>query len=196
MALVRRASDADRARTVALTTDAFSHDPVIRWCFPDDETYPARAAAFFGFLFDIRVAVDGVWVTNGGESAALWSPPGPASPGAGRLWEAAAAQLSADEIERCDAWDAAVEPHHPASPHWYLGVLATAPAFQGRGLGPAVAQPGIEAAVAAGLPAFLETGVEANVELYERMGFRVTGEIDDPSLPRGWCLRRDPDAEA
>jgi hypothetical protein len=31
------------------------------------------------------------------------------------------------------------------------------------------------------------------VKLYERMGFRVTGTIDDPALPRGWCLRRDPD---
>ena len=183
---------ADRARTVALTTDAFSHDPVIRWFFPDDETYPAIAAAFFGFLFDLRVAVDGAWVTDGGESTALWSPPGRESPDADRRWDEAAAHLAADEIARCDAWDAAVDPHHPDTPHWYLGVLATASAFQGQGLGPAVAQPGIEAATEAGLPAFLETGVESNVKLYERMGFVVTGTIDDPSLPSGWCLRRDP----
>ncbi len=175
-----------------MTTDAFSRDPVIRWFFPHDESYPARAAAFFGFLFDIRVAIHGAWVTDGGESAALWSPPGPESPEAEGLWDDAAAHLTTDEIARCDAWDAAVEPHHPDAPHWYLGVLATASAFQGRGLGPAVAQPGIDAAVDAGLPAFLETGVESNVKLYERMGFQVTGEITDPSLPRGWCLRRNP----
>ena len=57
--------------------------------------------------------------------------------------------------------------------------------------GPAVAQPGIDAAVTAGIPAFLETGVERNVVLYERMGFVITGVIDDPALPRGWCMRRD-----
>jgi GNAT superfamily N-acetyltransferase len=192
MALVRRASVADRTRTVALTTDAFSHDPVIRWFFPDDATYPARASAFFGFLFDIRVSVDAVWVTDGGESTALWSPPGPESPEVEALWAGASAHLGSDEIARCDAWDAAVGPHHPDTPHWYLGVLATASAFQGQGLGPAVARPGIDAAAEAGLPAFLETGAESNVQLYERMGFHVTGEIDDPSLPRGWCLRRDP----
>ena len=192
MVLVRNASIADRARTIALITAAFSHDPVVRWFFPDDRTYPARAAALFGYLFDVRVAVDGVWMTDGGESAALWSPPGTESLDPDQLWDQAAAALLPDEIERCDRWDDAVAPHHPVSPHWYLGVLATASAFQGRGLGPLVAQPGIEAAAAAGRPAFLETGVAGNVMLYERMGFTVTGEIDDPSLPRGWCLRREP----
>jgi ribosomal protein S18 acetylase RimI-like enzyme len=83
-----------------------------------------------------------------------------------------------------------VAPHHPDTPHWYLGVLGTAPAHQGRGLGPAVAQPGLAAASAAGAPAFLETGVERNVALYERLGFVVTGVIDTPGLPRGWCMRR------
>lgn len=195
MVVVRRASAADRARTIALITDAFSHDPVVRWFFPDDETYPARAAAFFGYLFDVRVAVDGAWVTDGGESTALWSPPGSGPLDTEQLWDEAAAALAPDEISRCDQWDAAVAPHHPDTPHWYLGVLATASAFQGEGLGPSVAQPGIEAAAEAGLPAFLETGVDRNVKLYERMGFTITGEIDDPSLPQGWCLRREPDAE-
>jgi ribosomal protein S18 acetylase RimI-like enzyme len=100
--------------------------------------------------------------------------------------------LAPDEVERCDRWDAAVAPHHPATDHWYLGVLATASAHQGRGLGPAVAAPGLAAAAAAGLPVFLETGVERNVALYERLGFVVTGVIDDPDLPSGWCMRRDP----
>ena len=30
---------------------AFAADPVIRWIFPDNRTYAARAMAFFGFLF-------------------------------------------------------------------------------------------------------------------------------------------------
>ena len=50
----------------------------------------------------------------------------------------------------------------------------------------------MDAAAAAGLPAFLETGVERNVALYERMGFVVTGVIDRPDLPAGWCVCRDP----
>jgi hypothetical protein len=42
------------------------------------------------------------------------------------------------------------------------------------------------------MPAFLETAIEANVRLYERMGFVVTAVIDEPGLPHGWCMRRDP----
>jgi GNAT superfamily N-acetyltransferase len=191
--LVRRATAADRQQTLAVLTDAFAPDPVVRWFFPDDATYPTRAATFFGFLFDIRRAVDGAWLTDGGESVALWSPPGPtSSEWEDRSWDRIAAEFAPDEIERCDAWDVAVAPHHPAAPHWYLGVLGTATEHQGQGLGQAAAGPGIEAAAAAGLPAFLETGVERNVALYERMGFAVTGVIEVPGLPHGWCMRRNP----
>jgi GNAT superfamily N-acetyltransferase len=191
MALVRPATSADRARTLSTITDAFAPDPVVRWFFPDDATYPARAETFFGFLFDARLPVDGVWVTEGGEAAALWSPPGPAAlEWEDRGWDDVMAACSPDEVARCDRWDAAVAPHHPDTAHWYLGVLATAPAHQRKGLGPAVAGPGLDAAAATGLPAFLETGVESNVELYERLGFVVAGVIDEPDLPRGWCMRR------
>ena len=193
MPRVRRASETDRTRSLDVITDAFAQDPVVRWFFPDDATYPSRAAAFFGFLFDVRLAVDGIWVTDGGEAAAMWSPPGAAADEwEERRWDQAAAELAPDEVARCDAWDAAVAPHHPETPHWYLGVLATASERQGQGFGSAVAQPGIDAAAVVGLPAFLETGVERNVALYERMGFVVTGVIDAPGLPAGWCLRRDP----
>ena len=196
MTSARRASVADRSRALTVIVDAFATDPVIRWFFPDDSTYAERATAFFGFLFDARVAVGGVWVTDGGEAAALWSPPESGSPEwVDRAWDRVATELAPDEVERCDRWDAAIAPHHPDSPHWYLGVLATAPAHQGRGHGPAVARPGLDAAARAGLPAFLETGVERNVALYERLGFAVTGVVDDPELPAGWCLRRDPNAD-
>lgn len=197
MMQVRRASSADRSRTTEAVVDAFAHDPVVRWFFPDDATYPARATAFFGFLFDVRLEVDGIWITDGGEAAALWSPPGPAAlEWEDRGWDDVMSAFMPEEVARCDQWDAAVAPHHPDTPHWYLGVLATAPAHQGQGLGPAVAQPGIEAAAAVGLPAFLETGVERNVELYERMGFVVTGVIDAPTFRAGGaCAETDAGAQ-
>jgi RimJ/RimL family protein N-acetyltransferase len=192
---VRPARAADRAAIVAMLTDAFSVDPVVRWFFEDDATYPARAGAFFGFLFDVRLAAAGAWVTDDLRAAALWSPPsGGASEWEDRAWASVLDGLTPGEVARCDRWDAAVAPHHPATPHWYLGVLGAARAHQGRGLGPAVARPGTDAAVAEGLPAFLETAVERNVARYERMGFVVTGVIDEPDLPAGWCMRRDPSA--
>jgi ribosomal protein S18 acetylase RimI-like enzyme len=191
MSNVRRAEPDDRDEVAALLADAFATDPVVRWFFPDDDRYPAQARVFFGYLFDVRVAVAGAWITTGGEATALWSPPGAAAgEWEDREWEQVTAELGPTAIARCDAWDAAVAPHHPDTAHWYLGVLGTAPAHQRRGHGPAVATPGLAAASAAGLPAFLETGVEENVALYERLGFVVIGVVEHPDLPRGWCMRR------
>ena len=193
MASVRVASPSDRTQALAVLTDAFAADPVVRWIFPDDTTYPARAETFFGFLFDVRVAAGGAWITAGGESVSLWSPPGDAAgEWEDRAWATVADTFTTDELERCDAWDAAVAPHHPDSHHWYLGVLGTATRYQGRGLGPAVAGPGLAAATDAALPAFLETAIEDNVRLYERLGFVVTATVDDADLPYGWCMSRGP----
>jgi GNAT superfamily N-acetyltransferase len=193
---VRLASPADRDRAVATLIAAFAVDSVMRWIIPDDATYPAKAAAFFSFMFDARVAVDGAWVTDGVEAVALWSPPRDAAPEwEERAWERVAAVMAPDEIDRCDRWNAAIAPLHPTTPHWTLGLLATAPQHQGGGFGPAVARPGIEAADAAGLAAVLDTGVERNVALYERMGFVVTAIVDEPDVPKAWFMRRDPSSE-
>jgi ribosomal protein S18 acetylase RimI-like enzyme len=193
MTVVRPAAAADRARTITVIVDAFATDPVVRWFFDDDERYPTIAAKFFGYLYDLRLAVDGVWVTDGGEGAALWSPPVTKLPEwSDRAWAEIAAELTPAEADRSDRWDAAVDSFKPDGPYWYLGVLAVAPEQQGQGIGPTVAQPGIEAAARAGLPAFLETGVESNMELYRRLGFEITGVIDDPDLPAGWCMVRPP----
>jgi ABC-type phosphate transport system ATPase subunit len=48
---------------------------VLRHLFPDDADYPAGAEAFFGHLFDKRVARESIWVMDGGLSAAIWEPP-------------------------------------------------------------------------------------------------------------------------
>jgi ribosomal protein S18 acetylase RimI-like enzyme len=190
---VRPATTDDRAAALAVLTVAFGADSVVRWIFDDDATYPERAATFFGFLFDVRVAAGGAWVTDGGEAVALWSPPGAAAgEWEDRAWDQISDSFTTGELARSNAWDAAVAPHHPSGAHWYLGVLATDPRSQGRGLGPAVAGPGLAAANEAGLPAFLETAIEGNVRLYERMGFVVTATIDDPDLPFGWCMSREP----
>jgi ribosomal protein S18 acetylase RimI-like enzyme len=193
MTVVRPATEADRDRTLAVIVDAFATDPVVRWVFDDDERYPVIASKFFGYLYDLRLAAEGVWVTDHGEGAALWSPPATELPeGVDRAWAEVAAELTAAETDRSDRWDAAVDALKPDGPYWYLGVLAVAPEHQGRGIGPTAAQPGIAAATRAGLPAFLETGVESNAALYQRMGFEIAGVIDDPDLPAGWCMVRPP----
>ena len=43
-----------------------------------------------------------------------------------------------------------------------------------------------------GIPAYLESSKERNVDYYSRFGFKVTGELDLPRGPRVWAMWRDP----
>ena len=86
-----------------------------------------------------------------------------------------------------------VEKLLPEQPHWYLQSIGTDPDFQRRGLASALLTPVLERCDAERMPAYLETLKARNVAIYERFGFRVTGEIDLPlGGPHVWLMWRDP----
>ncbi len=68
---------------------------------------------------------------------------------------------------------AAMEKHHPHDPHYYLAFIATAPRFQGMGLGSAILESNLAKRIdATGQPpAYLENSNPKNTRLYERNGF-------------------------
>ena len=110
------------------------------------------------------------------------------------MWRAAADRFGPAIEQRLDAYDALVHDVGPTGDHYYLGVIGSDPAARGRGHGSAVLRPGLDAADAAGLPTFLETGTEGNVGFYRRFGFEVTAELDLDDETRVWCLTRPPGA--
>jgi len=180
------ATPADREAVVSCLVAAFAKDPVLRYLFPEEETYPRYAAAFFGYCFDKRVRKQTIWTIERGASTAIWDPPQPQdeSPGDGAL----AAHLPAGPLARVAAYDRAVEAALPPAPYWYLGVLATHPASTGQGWGHAVMNAGLSRAAADGLPAVLETSNPANVEMYRRAGWHVVHTLTAP-LPI-WIMRQ------
>jgi GNAT superfamily N-acetyltransferase len=133
-----------------------------------------------------------VWTAGQGAGCAAWLP--------------AAATARFDEIERAtrDAidrltpdggaryavfWDW-IESHVPDEPCWFLDVVGMRPDAQGQGIGRALVAHGVELARADGLPAFLETGSEANVALYESLGFRtVRRERAPDNGPMIWFMQ-------
>ncbi|MET9022620.1 GNAT family N-acetyltransferase [Actinopolymorpha sp. NPDC004070] len=187
------ASPADRDRVLGSLVAAFPEDPVLRYLFPDEDTYPAYAAAFFGDLFDRRVHSRTIWTVADGASVAMWEPPstatGPADPAASP-GDGLDTRLPAEVWARVRAYDEAVHGALPTSPFWYLGVLGTHPDSAGRGFGHAVMNAGLRRAAADGLPAVLETSNPANVELYRRAGWQVTRTVDAP-LPI-WVMTQLP----
>ncbi|WP_433262997.1 GNAT family N-acetyltransferase [Micromonospora vinacea] len=186
------ATPADRDAVVGSLVAAFVKDPVLRHLFPDEETYPRYAAAFFGHLFDKRVHRSSIWTIGGGASVAIWEPPAgqPADPPAPGYGSPEEGRYPADVLARVESYDQAVHDALPTFPFWYLGVLGTHPDSAGRGWGRAVMRAGLERAAADGLPAILETSKPANVELYRRAGWEVVGSLAEP-VPT-WIMQQPP----
>jgi len=77
--------------------------------------------------------------------------------------------------------------------HLYLMVLGVATAFQGQGLGTKLMKALVEESEQAGIPIYLETQTETNVQWYEKLGFRQIKQVTLPviNLPQ-WELVREP----
>jgi ribosomal protein S18 acetylase RimI-like enzyme len=65
----------------------------------------------------------------------------------------------------------AADPHEP---HWHIGPVGVQPELQGRGIGKALLDSFLAEIDENQVAAFLETDVDRNVILYEKVGFSVT----------------------
>lgn len=181
------ATRADRGRVTGSLVAAFTKDPVLRHLFPDEESYPDHAAAFFGHLFDKRVDKGTVWTIERGAAVAIWEPPAVENESPD---ESLPAQLPADALARLRAYNETLHALLPPNPFWYLGVLGTHPDYAGRRWGHAVMKAGLWRAAQDGLPAVLETSNPANVAVYRRAGWEIVRSVTHP-LPI-WLMQQSP----
>ena len=82
------------------------------------------------------------------------------------------------------------QPRH--ADHHYLWFLGVRPAWQGRGYGSALLRAVLDDADRTGTPAYLEATSPDNCRLYQRHGFRVTGELTVAGGPSLWAMWREP----
>ncbi|HLU35595.1 MAG TPA: GNAT family N-acetyltransferase [Thermomicrobiales bacterium] len=192
---IRLATIDDVPRLASTLTDAFEHYAFTRHTIAADN-HRSRLQRFNElFLGEIGIPHGKVWMANGGEAAAIWTTP--ESTGIFEAFtrlEPEFAWLAGDRAHCHASAEATMQRYRPSEPVWFLGSVGVHPAHQGKGLGRAVIQPGLDAAKKAGVPAFLETSDPGNVRFYERLGFDITAEYDLPDGgPRTWSMIRLPD---
>lgn len=86
-------------------------------------------------------------------------------------------RLAGDRAGHARAAEEACDGLRPDGAHWYLATVGVLPRFRGRGCATELLGPGLAAVDAGRQPAYLETSSPANVRLYERLGFDVTGHV-------------------
>jgi ribosomal protein S18 acetylase RimI-like enzyme len=194
---VRKATLADAPRLAQALASAFQDDPVIAWIFPDEQRRRRVLPAFMEFrLRMLAFPHDEVWMTAGGAAAAVWLPP----PGRWQLSRPQRLRLLPALVRFLGLRTASVlagldrmEERHPHDPsHWYLFILGTEQAAQGRGLGSALLAQVLARVDADRMPAYLESSNERNIALYRRHGFEVASEVAIPGGPRIWPMWRKP----
>ena len=144
----------------------------------------ARAGVVEGVREDGRVV-----------AAALWLPPG-AHP---TPWRREArmvpswvrlATMHPRAVPRLLKATPALDALHPLEPHWFLSLLGTEPALQGRGHGGALVRRGLRRAEEDGVGVHLDTDKPRNVEWYRGFGFEVSDEVRVvPGAPPSWGMR-------
>jgi GNAT superfamily N-acetyltransferase len=191
---VSQATSADIEALADVLARAFHHDPVHRWLFPTDAECARGSRRFWTVIVQHALRKGTVLTTNRHAGAALWVPPQAVHEPAtgGLLFMARMARILRQRSLRGLRAASAIEAHHFAEPHWYLAVLGTAPEHRGKGVSTTVMEPILRRCDADGLPAYLESSNIANIPLYERRGFRVTGEIVLPGGPTIWPMLRQP----
>lgn len=105
----------------------------------------------------------------------------------GLAWALAAGPLP---VRRALRDDLVMRAGHVTHPHMYLWFLAVEPAAHGRGIGRALLAELHGRSAELAVPTFLETGSEANVGFYERLGYEVIGELAMPSGTMQWKMER------
>lgn len=192
--LVRIAAQSDCDGVSRLLARAFADDPAMSYVWPDPAARARGLPRLFRLLFDADAQAGMRLLTSDGGAAALWRGPGRARTGWGEKLRQAVPLLAAfgPALGRALAVSGAIDRHMPAGDFWYLDIAGCDPDRQGRGLGRAAVQAGLDRA-AGRLPCYLETATERNLDFYQRLGFAVADEWRVGSEgPRFWSMLRPP----
>jgi GNAT superfamily N-acetyltransferase len=175
----RVATQADLAGATRTLSAAFHDDPLWSWAFPDR----AKLEVWWRFLIESALRYPWVWIAGDYAAATVWIPPG-----ASELTEEEEGRvgpllhdLLGDRAAEITRLLERFEASHPTDePHYYLSLFGTHPDHRGQGLGMRLLAENLARIDEQAMPAYLESSNPANVERYERVGFKRVGELSTP----------------
>jgi len=192
-ALIRRTEMRDLEQVSATLARAFFDDPVMMFMIPDEKARIAKLPRIFKVLLKLALPHGLCHVTPGYESATIWKPPGKWHLS---LWDYAVNGPELLGIFGTNVFSILgtmdrIERVHPKTQHYYLQVIGTDPAKQGKGFASRIMRHQLAVSDAAGMPCYLESSKDTNLPIYRSFGFEVTGEIKIPDGPTLWPMWRD-----
>jgi len=191
---IRTATSADIDPIAIALAKAFHDDPVKAHLMGGKAVTVEKVRPFFAAFQKIQLPHGHVYTTSGHEAAAIWAPPG--------KWKIPFTQVlkSSPTFLKLYGWRlvpnlgvlSMMEKAHPEEPHYYLEIIGTDPAHQGKGFGGALIKPMVERADEEGQGMYLESSKESNIAFYGRFGFEVTRTLTLRNGPQLWLMWRKP----
>ncbi|MCB0964649.1 MAG: GNAT family N-acetyltransferase [Acidimicrobiales bacterium] len=202
----RLATPDDIDLVATICAEGFFDDPVMSWTLRDPATRRDRLIHIFrGLATEMLDEGRGVVHLVDDACASLWRTPDFDHHGEARSvdhddGDGAAAEQAAPaehpfdavDLARLGVLDEVMHDHHPRERHWYLNVICTRPAAQGRGLGARALADVLARCDAEGDRIYLESTNPRNRTLYRRSGFVDGPEIPIPDGPAMLAMWRDP----
>lgn len=190
-----READPSQYRTLAgCLARAFEDDPVSSFIFPQERSRGGRLVSFYRAVLRMMVEHGSVYTDESLRGAAVWRAPSPPAVSPMQMLGDSLRMVAAlrTGLGRAFQLEQIVSQGRPTEPHWYLAILGTDPAEQGRGVGSSLVAPVLARCDREQLPAYLESSKEENIPFYQRHGFRVIEELRVPEGPRLWSMLRPP----
>ncbi|NYS18572.1 GNAT family N-acetyltransferase [Streptomyces sp. SJ1-7] len=194
---IQRAGQDDRELVVSVLEEAFHHDPVSSWVFPDEAHRRAVHGKFLGVFADITLAEGRIDIADDGAAVALWLPVPAGAPEEEDPTPALMRQTADPDNERCELVGRLTGKAHPHDrAHSYLLMVGVSPQRQGQGVGAELIRTELDRCDRDGVPAYLEASSARSRTLYERLGFGFLGSaVELPDGPSMWPMWREPQAD-
>lgn len=190
-----RGDSADLDAVTDTLARAFQRDPVACWVTPDARRRLSVLPALFGLLVSAALDDGEVHVRSDRRAASLWEPPGSPPPDAEAevAFTAALHEAIGMDALRVGEVMGTLASQRPPDPAWHLTFVGVVPELQGRGVGTTLLRPALERVDTEGQAIYLEASSPGSRRLYERLGFRVIGEVELPDGgPPVWPMWREP----